>query len=251
MIKKLGFQAWSVKEHMKNEDSIRRTFQTLAAQGYDNVQTAGMMGLTYDTYGRLAKEAGLEICGTHEDFAVMVADPRQTMENHRLLGTTNIGIGGYGPLDTPENIRAFIDKANAFADTVAKEGFRFTYHNHHGEFRKVGDKLIMDWLIEGLNPETTSFVLDTYWVQAGGYDVRRMMERLDGRIDILHLKDMVINPDCSHQSTEIGNGNLYWDGILSIAEQIGVKYYVVEQEEFTMDEFESMRRSCAFLQRYK
>lgn len=250
MIEKLGFQAWSVKEHMQDKEGIRNTFQRLAAMGYDNVQTAGKMVVSHEEYAQLAKEAGLTVCGTHANFDEMTADPQKAMEEHRILGTNIIGIGGYG-VSTMQDVDTLIKRVNDFAAIIGKEGFKFTYHNHHGEFRKFdGNTTIMDRLIDGFDPDVVSFCLDTYWVQAGGYDVRHMMERLDGRIDILHLKDMQINMDCSYQSTEVGSGNLWWDGIVPLAEQIGVKYYVVEQEAFTMDQFESMRRSSEFLHRY-
>lgn len=61
---------------------------------------------------------------------------------------------------------------------------------------------MMDVLVDGLDPKTTSFVLDTYWVQHGGGDVRAWMEKLAGRIDILHLKDMGMAG--SQYITEIG-----------------------------------------------
>lgn len=251
MIEKLGFQAWSVKEHMQDKEGIRNTFQRLGAMGYDNVQTAGKMVVSYEEYAQLAKEAGLTVCGTHANFDEMEADPQQAMENHRILGTNIIGIGGYGVSSMAE-VDTLIKRVNNFANIIGKEGFKFTYHNHHHEFRKLdGGITVMDRLINEFDPDVVSFCLDTYWVQAGGYDVRHMMERLAGRIDILHLKDMVINRDSSYQSTEIGNGNLWWDGIIPLAEQIGVKYYVVEQEAFTMDQFESMRRSSEYLQQFK
>ena len=249
MIEKLGFQAWSVKEQMQDKEGIRNTFEQLSAMGYDNVQTAGKMVVSYEEYAQMAKDAGLTVCGTHANFDELTADPQQAMENHRILGTDIIGIGGYG-VSSLDDVDTLIKRINDFAAIVGKEGFKFTYHNHHWEFRNWGGKLIMDRLIDGLDPDVVSFCLDTYWVQAGGYDVRRMMERLDGRIDILHLKDMWINDNGSYQSTEIGNGNLWWDGIIPLAEQIGVKYYVVEQEAFTMDQFESMRRSSDYLKRF-
>ncbi len=249
MIEKLGFQAYSVKEYMKDEESIRDSFHKLAAMGYNTVQTA-RCAVPYEVYGRLAKEAGLEICGTHEGFEDLLADPAKAMENHRILDTKNIGTGGWFAMNTLEDIKDFIKRVNNFAGIIAKEGFKFTYHNHAREFKVVEGKTMMDWLIEGLDPDTTSFCLDTYWVQAGGYDVRHMMERLDGRIDILHLKDAAMKDDWSFQSTEVGNGNLWWDGIIPLAEQIGVKYYVVEQEAFTMNEFDSMRLSSEYLRRY-
>ena len=109
----------------------------------------------------------------------------------------------------------------------------------------------MDKLYEGLDKATTSFVLDTCWVAAGGGDVREWMEKLAGRIDILHLKDMAkrANPD-EQFITEIGNGNLYWEGILETAEKIGVKYYVVEQDIWPGDPFDSIKISSEYLKKF-
>ena len=248
MIEKLGFQAYTTREQMKDEAGVADTFRRVAALGYDNVQTAGCGMVGYETYARLAGEAGLTICGTHEGFDELIADPEAAMEHHRILGTTNMGIGGYEPLDTAEDIREFIRKANRFADTIARHGFKFTYHNHHREFRRVEGKTVMEWLREGLDPDAVSFVLDTYWVQAGGADVRHTMEQLAGRIDILHLKDMRIKPDNMYEDTEIGHGNLWWEGILKTAADIGVQYYVVEQEDFlSADPVDCLAQSAEYL----
>jgi sugar phosphate isomerase/epimerase len=74
------------------------------------------------------------------------------------------------------------------------------------------------------------------------------MERLAGRIDLLHLKDMGKSREPDTQFiTEIGHGNLWWDGIIETAEKIGVKYYVVEQDETPGDPFESIKFSSEYL----
>ena len=92
----------------------------------------------------------------------------------------------------------------------------------------------MDYLYENFDKNNVSFVLDTCWVAHGGADVRYWMEKLAGRIDILHLKDLQAYYDNSGKVTtrlkEIGNGNLWWDGIIETAEKIGVKHYIVEQD---------------------
>ena len=41
MIEKLGFQAYTTREQMKDEAGVADTFRRVAALGYDNVQTAG------------------------------------------------------------------------------------------------------------------------------------------------------------------------------------------------------------------
>lgn len=250
MLAKIGVQLYTIRNFMKTEEDIRASFARLKALGYDEVQTAGC-AIPYADFGSLAAQAGLTVVGTHDDFGRMKADPEEAMRNHRALGTTNMGVGGMpgGCFESLEQLRAFIADANRLAEAVYPHGFKFTYHNHSREFVRLGGKTVMDILVEELDPVRTSFVLDTYWVQHAGGDVRLWLEKLAGRIDILHLKDMAVRGN-DPMITEIGQGNLNWDGILRVAEETGVKHYVVEQDVCPGDPFESLRLSAEFLSRF-
>ena len=246
MIKELGVQLYTIRDYMKDEESIRTSFKKLREMGYDIGQTAGYF-VGAEKFAEIAKETGLKICGTHCGFNDLIADPDKAMREHELLGTTNIGIGGM-PGEARESLdalKAFIDKANEFAAYIAKSGFRFTYHNHSFEFRKFDGRTMLDYLVEGFDKDNISFVLDTYWVQHGGGDVRAWMEKLAGRIDILHLKDMGMAD--KQYITEIGQGNINFDGIIETADRIGVKYYVVEQDTCPGDPFESLKISKKYI----
>ncbi len=250
MFKKLGVQLYTIRDFMKTEEDIRASFAKLKAIGYDEGQTAGC-AIPHEDFGRLAKEADFTICGTHESFAAFIEDPEKAMANHRALATTNMGSGGmpgYG-FESLEGLERFIKEANELAEIIYPHGFKFTYHNHHREFKKFGNDTIMEILAKGLDPKKTSFCLDTHWVQRGGGDVRHWMEYLAGRIDILHLKDMSFNGK-DPLICEIGNGNLWWDGIIKTAEDIGVKYYVVEQDTCPGDPFDSLKFSADYLAKY-
>lgn len=245
MTRSFGVQLFTVRDYMKTEEQIRESFRRIKAMGYDEIQTAGC-AIPYADFGRLAKEAGLTICGTHDNFQKMLETPELAMEEHRLLGTTNMGTGGWFEELTVANMQAYIEKANKVVEQVAPHGFTFTYHNHSHEFMKVDGTCMFDQLLQRLNPEGTSFVLDTYWVQHGGGDVRHWLEKLAGRVDILHLKDMGRGPD-GPMITEIGNGNLWWEGILKTAEDTGVRHFVVEQDHCPGDPFDSLQQSIAYL----
>ena len=248
MIEKLGLQLFTIRDTMNNAENIRESFKKMKALGYSVAQTAGC-AIPYEDFGRIAAEEGIEICGTHDDLGKMLNAPEQAMADHRALGTTNMGIGGFGA-ESVEAVERFIEQANTIANNVYPHGFKFTYHNHSHEFRRLANgRTAMDMLVEGLDPEKTSFVLDTYWVQHGGGDVRHWIEKLAGRIDILHLKEMGRN-DNGPFITEIGNGNIWWEGVLETAEKAGVKYYVVEQDIWPGDPFDSIAQSAAYMKKF-
>ncbi len=245
---KIGVQLFTIREYMKTAEDIRMSFRRVKELGYDQVQTAGCE-IPYEQFGRIACEEGLEVVGTHDSFQKMCDDFDASYADHQLLGTKLMGIGGFA-CKSIEEVNMFIAKANVIASKIGKKGGRFTYHNHSREFsRDEEGKLVMERLLEGLNAKYTSFVLDTYWVQHGGGDVRYWIERLADRIDILHLKDMAMNHEMQYM-TEIGNGNLYWEGILESAVKANVAYYVVEQDVCPGNPFDSLKQSSDFLHKH-
>ena len=259
MFKNLGVQLYTVRDTMTDEAGVASTFEKLAKHGYTELHTAGCK-IDEKRFVELANENGLKIIGTHIGSDLLFDRPEEAMELHRLWGTTNIGTGGMSPeyRYSKEGTLAYIEKFNAAAKIYAANGFRMTYHHHNFEFVRVdGKKTIMDMLYEGLDPENTSFVLDTCWVAAGGGDVTEWMEKLAGRIDILHLKDTYLEKDeekgLIHVITEVGNGSVCWDKVMATAEKIGVSHYVVEHDKNweTGCPFESLKTSADFLAKYR
>ncbi len=247
MIDKIGVQLYTIRDSMQTAEDIRSSFQKLKAMGIDQGQTAGC-AIPYEEFGKIAEEEQFEIVGTHDNFQMMVEDFDQALANHRALHTHLMGIGGFH-YNTQQEVEEFIKQANAVGEKAAQAGCKFTYHHHSHEFMRLdGGNYCMNMLVEGLDPKTTSFVLDTYWLQHGGADVRQWISKLSGRIDILHLKDMGRGPDGPF-ITEIGNGNLNFPGIIEEAEKAGVKYYVIEQDTCPGDPFESLKQSVDYIQK--
>jgi sugar phosphate isomerase/epimerase len=196
MINKLGLQLYTVRDFLKTPEDADKTFSALAKLGYTEAQTAGN-AFDAKLFGELAVKNGVKIIGTHYSWDEILNNTEKTMEIHDMWGTKNMGIGGMpGPARTSlDELKKFIADFNRIAEVVAKNGFRLTYHNHNFEFVRIdGYKTIMDVLVEELDPKNTSFVLDTCWVAAGGGDVNAWIEKLAGRLDILHLKDITITP---------------------------------------------------------
>ncbi len=260
-MKEFGLQLYSVRDHMENEEQIKDCFIELAKMSYSHVQTAG----TYDfispeKFAEYAHDAGLEICGTHYSWDKIKDDIEGTVAYHKALGTNNVGIGGMpGPARTSlEALNEFIDEFNRCAAEYAKHGMKLTYHNHAFEFKKFDDgKTIFDHLIERLDKKNVSFVLDTYWLQYGGKDIREMIERLSGRVDILHIKDMEAHHVVKLENgsylgvpniTEIGSGNINFASIIKTAEACGVKCFVVEDDRApSVGSYEAVKKSADYI----
>ena len=227
--------------------------------GYSEVHTYGSSTLDNDIIAELCNKNNIKIVGSHFSAPSVFEKSEELMEMHRRWGTDIIGIGSMPKeiRNSPEGVNEFIKSFNKAAEIYAKNGFKLTYHNHNFEFIRIdGNKTIMDKLYEGFDPATTQFVLDTGWVAAGCGDVIEWMEKLAGRIDILHLKDMTMKQkdekSITYSITEVGSGNLAWDRILDCAERIGVKSYVVEQDtNFSPTAVDSLKMSADFLSKYK
>lgn len=250
-MKEIGLQLYTINSELKDEESIRRTFRKIAEMGYTQIQTAGLF-IEPERFAAAAKEAGLTIIGTHYDWDIIRNDMDETLRVHDILGTTNVGIGGIPAeyRDTKEGVLTFIDQANEAAQKLAAHGCRFTYHNHSLEFRKFDGQTMMDYLIQGFDTRNITFVLDIYWLQYAGVDIRRMIERLAGRISMLHLKDMGAcgESEDAPYITELGNGNMDFQDIISLAESKKVRYFVVEQDgNYAVDAMTSARQNIQYL----
>ena len=257
MFTKLGLQLYTCREMFTDEQAADDTLKKISEAGYTEAHTAGRYGFTPEKFNELCRKNGIQIIGTHYDYNKILTEPEETMRIHKLYGTNNIGIGGMPAAFRSDltELKRFIADFNKAAETYAKYGFKLTYHNHNFEFLKIdGEKTLMDYLYEGLDPDNISFVLDTCWVMAGCSDVRYWMEKLAGRIDILHCKDVMLKSDGKlfGTMTEVGNGFVYWKGVIETAKQIGVKHFVVEQDyNFkTGNAIDSIKTSAEYLKQY-
>ncbi len=255
-MKDFGIQMHSIRDCLTTEKDFRESVKKIADMGYKYAHTARCL-IDEESYIEVLKENGMSICGTHYNYDKICNDVEGTIKLHKMWETDTIGLGSMPKINDPEVFKGFVKKYNEMAKIYASEGFKLSYHNHAIEFDFIdGTKTVFEALFEELDPDNITFVLDTCWVQAGGGDVRYWIEKLKGRMDILHLKDckrILYDGDRNKQGltmTEVGYGNLWMEGILESAEKAGVKYYVVEQDFCPGDPFDSMKKSADYLKKF-
>jgi sugar phosphate isomerase/epimerase len=135
---------------------------------------------------------------------------------------------------------------------MKQNGLTFAYHNHNTEFAPVGDTTGWEILLSSTNPADVRIELDVGWVSAAGMDPAAMIRALGPRVVQLHMKDLLpstqANFNLQMDPTQVGQGRIDWISLLNAARAAGVRHCYVEQEPpFSIDRFDAVAQSAAFL----
>jgi sugar phosphate isomerase/epimerase len=247
----LGVQVYTVRSLMptKGEAALR----AIAAIGYKEVE------INFDDakkYAALLKETGLRATGSH-----IQGDPNRAQKLEEFIGQAKeLGIPAIGvpyvavpqSADLPDFWARFIDGLNRNGEDCRKAGLKFYYHHHNFEFdpRFRAIDLMHEKLTKDVKLE-----IDCFWASIGGTDPASLIEKWNGRLFALHLKDKAKDMPNSYQTNkvkheeflEVGAGSIDWSKVLKAAARAGVQHYYVEQDFTPGDPIESLKKSYAYL----
>jgi len=248
---KIGAQLYTVREFTQTTKDFANTIKKVADMGYDCVQVSGIGAeITSTEIAEICGAQNVEVAITHTAPDRIKNETAQVIQDHITMGAKYIGVGAvpWGTRLTKEGYADFVKDFTPAAKAIKEAGLQFMYHNHDFEFAKFDGKLAMDYLIE--NMPDTGFTLDTYWVQLGGGDPAWWIKKLASRVDVIHVKDLVIVDGVPHM-TEILEGNLNWNAIFEACKTAGVKYAMVEQDDcYGKNPFECLELSLRNLREY-
>lgn len=248
----IGLQLYSVRADM-NKD-VKGTVTEVGKMGYKYVEAAGysdgkFYGLDPLEFKSLCENNGLKFLGSHTGQNMpKEADWDKTMawwdacvDAHAAAGVKWIvqpwmGKEGYASLDGLKNYTKYF---NAIGEKCNAKGIRFGYHNHSNEFTTEFDgKPVYDWMLELTDPEKVMFQMDLYWTTEGGKNPVDYFNKYPGRFEVWHIKD----------KEEVGaSGNIDFSSIFAAKKKAGVKYGVVEVEEYNFEPLVSCEKSLEFL----
>ena len=238
----IGAQFYTIRDYCKNLDDFAESIKKVADIGYKYVQISGTCAFEPQWLKEQLDKNGLQCVLTHTPADKLLSETKQVALDHDTLGCKYVGLGHFGFDETNENctLEAFTNKYKPVVTTLKENGKYFMYHNHDGEFRKIGNKLILEHLKDLFTPDEMGFTLDTYWVQAGGGDPAQWIEKLSDRVPCIHLKDYAFGG----KMAIVGEGNLNFERIFKDAEKAGTKYMLVEQDDcYGENPFDCLRRS--------
>ena len=129
--------------------------------------------------------------------------------------------------DEAVEIAKIFDKAGA---KLREADLYLCYHNHDHEFKKSFNGVkYFDILMTETSPENLFLDLDVGWSTVGGEDSVALVNRLGGRIRMLHFKDFYDLSD-RNSFTSLGTGKVKIQDLIVAADKLDIEYITVEQD---------------------
>ncbi len=240
---------YTIKEFCKTPEGISESLAKIADIGYTTVQVSGTCEFEPTWLRDELKKNGLQCVLTHTKPNKILNDVVGACNDHKTFGCNNIGLGIMPDHDfSPEAYDKFVETFVPVAKTIKENGCKLYYHNHYQEFWRYADgRKIFDHILEDFPADLLNITLDTYWIQYAGGDPAAWINKLAGRLECIHLKDLVMVEE-EHRMAPVGYGNLNFNSILKAAEAANTKYLLVEQDKcYGEDPFDCLKKSYNYL----
>ncbi len=249
----VGLQLYSVRNLLPKD--FDGTLQKVAAAGYKEVEAAGYFDKTAADFGNALQKAGLRCISTHHQLVQLRTQLDQLVEYGQAIGLEYIICSWAGVHRDPartgdlnlDDWRYVADQFNTIGAKVQAAGMTFGYHNHTIEFAKENGIVFFDELLKRTDPKVVSFEMDCGWVVAGGHNPVEYLSKFPERFPLLHMKDMIKQPDGKWRNVVMGKGTIDYKPILRAA--AGLKHYFIEQEEFEGDPITELHEDADFMKK--
>jgi sugar phosphate isomerase/epimerase len=234
-----GLQLYSLRDQFK-EDGVTTTLDMVKDWGFKYVEVAGTYGMSIPEFKAELDKRGLVAIGSHFPYNRLKDDIDGVISEAKELGLIYAGcawIGHKKPFDEKQ-CREAAAVFNAAGKAMAEHGLKFYYHNHGYEFHPHGDGTLFDLLIAETNPKHVFFQMDVLWTVLPAQDPVALLKKYPDRWLLFHLKDLRkgVPTGTLEGKTDLvndvalGTGQVDWPALLSTAQELGVKYYFIEDE---------------------
>jgi len=254
--KAVGIQLYTLRELLPQD--VKGVIEKVARTGYKEVETygytkeAGFWGLEAKSFKALLDANGLKAPSGHFGMDEFIKTGNKELLKPLLEGATTLEMEYFTcpyldaalrpDLDAYKRIAARLNEA---AELSRQAGLQLAYHNHDFEFQQQGNGRGYDVLLNETDKELVKFEMDLYWVVRSGNDPVALFNQHPGRFAMWHVKDM--DKKDNTINTEVGTGTIDFKAIYKHAKQAGLKHLIVEQENFSIDPFESIKKSFDYV----
>lgn len=236
-----GMTLYTVRNEMGKDP--KNTLKQVADLGYKYIEAVDykdgkFYGMTPDEFKSYLKGLGLQPISVHmgsmtlDNADKLIADVKAAGFKYFIAPVPPMGMFKFDPKTRTLGMEGTVEKLADILNTIAQKahaaGLEFLYHNHDFELKPNKDGVVvLDYLLEHLDPKYVNFQMDLYWVTKAGADPVAYFQRYPGRFKIWHVKDM----DSQERFAPVGQGKIDFKRILANKKLSGMKYYIVEQDQ--------------------
>jgi len=251
----IGVQLYTVRSVLPQKPA--ETLTAIRAIGYQEIE-ATYTGL--DKIWPAIQSSGLKPVSIHLDSTMVTKgnpdDLARALDQLKQRGFTYAVFPYLPPAERGglDVIKGVADKLNMAGEKCRAAGLTFCYHNHAFEFEPMEGTTPFQVMMDRTDKKLVGLEMDVFWVSVAGHDPVEMLEKLKGRVPLLHCKDKAPGTEVMYKETvarttfkEVGNGVLEWPKVLKAAAAAGVAHYFVEQDQTPGDPLDSLKQSFGFL----
>ncbi len=249
-LKKFGCQLYSIRDVLPKDP--KGYMKQLADMGYKYFE-----GYSKDPFWKMTpKEAkayfgdiGVKMVSTH----LGLADTNEEMiAKCAEAGLSYVICPAIGMQPSAD---AWKQKAEAFTkngEICKKYGLRYGYHNHSYSFQNANGVKGQKILLENTDPSLVCFELDMCWSEAAGEDSIAHLKQYGSRYELCHIKQLETkDPKPKQTDLDFAAGKIDYKSLLRAAKDSGIKYFLVEQEQYPIGPIESMKSDAVYLKGLK
>lgn len=255
--RKIGIQLYTLRAQIPAD--VKGVIEKIAKTGYKEVETygysaaKGYWGLDPKSFKGLLKANGLTSPSGHFVIDDFISTGNKELLKPLIDGAANIDNRYFTVAWLGEPLRKKLEdykkvtaRLNEAAELVKQSGMKLAYHNHAFEFEKhEGGATGYDIMLAESDRNLIRFEMDLYWVVRSGNDPVAFFNKYPGRFVMWHVKDM--DKTNNGINTEVGSGKIDFKKIYKHAKQAGLEHLIVEQENFSIDPFASIKQSFNYV----
>jgi sugar phosphate isomerase/epimerase len=251
MIKKVGVQTFTVREHTKSLKGIKETFIMLNEMGYKRFELAYLefSNQTLELFKAMQEEYGFEYVTCQMTLSKIKNEFDFVIDFCEQLGIKTLEVSvipAMSFLKKEKGLLELSNELNELGEKTSTYGITLLYHHHNYELFKMGDKLGIEHLFDHTDPKLVYFVIDTYWLARSGFNPGNFIDKHQSRIKGVHLRDCEMFYKMfsfKYKDQALGLGSV--DFSFLNKEYPSIEFYSVEQN--TKTPFKDLKVSYDYL----
>jgi sugar phosphate isomerase/epimerase len=250
----VGVQIYSLRNPLKQDGAKALDVLKALNVKYVEIGIESHYGLTQEQMKQALDERGLIPIAAHAGQGFLLDKTEEAIAAARYFGLKYLGVAWAShqkPLDEAQTLKIAAD-FNEIGKRLKAAGIQFFYHNHGFEFQPYKDGTLFDLLMAKTDPDLVKFEMDVLWTVFPGQDPVKLLKKYPDRWVLMHLKDLkkgvagnLSGGTDLTNDVVLGTGQADYPAILKACQEIGIKYYFIEDESPTV--LEQLPKSLNYL----